>query len=240
MGGGIIATRNPNGIVLLFFILYRVSTINELCLRLKKIMQPQRLVFIISGGLIPVVLQCICWYLETGRLFIRSYNNSESFSWMSPHLMGVLFSVQKGMLVYAPVLVLAFIGMFILKKRDMSLFIPITTIVILDLWITSAWDQWQYGGSFGQRPFIDYYVFFAILMGFALQKMDNMFYYEKSEDCRKISHVSFFITMTPLFVFMIMVNLKFMIAYWNGILPYSNNTVNDIINVINWNMELEP
>ena len=154
--------------------------------------------------------------------------------------MGVLFSVQKGMLVYAPVLVLAFIGMFILKKRDMSLFIPITTIVILDLWITSAWDQWQYGGSFGQRPFIDYYVFFAILMGFALQKMDNMFYYEKSEDCRKISHVSFFITMTPLFVFMIMVNLKFMIAYWNGILPYSNNTVNDIINVINWNMELEP
>jgi hypothetical protein len=45
--------------------------------------------------------------------------------------------------------------MFGLRKRAPEMFLPLLVILPLNLWIIASWTQWDYGGGYGVRPFID-------------------------------------------------------------------------------------
>lgn len=107
------------------------------------------------AGAVAFLPQSITWYIATGHWLIRSYPG-ESFDFLHPHLIDSLFSMQPhGLLPYAPVLAFSFLGLgwAWLRRRDIAL--PVTAAFLPFWYIVSAWYDWSYQASFGQRAFID-------------------------------------------------------------------------------------
>ncbi|MBA3705195.1 MAG: glycosyltransferase family 39 protein [Bacteroidetes bacterium] len=105
--------------------------------------------------------QLIYWKMQTGYYFFNSYIG-EQFYFFNPHILEGLFSFRKGWLIYTPVMVLFFVGLFFmngaLKKWRMAIII----FYIVITYILFSWWCWWYGGSFGLRAYIDFYGLFAI------------------------------------------------------------------------------
>lgn len=107
-------------------------------------------------------LQALMYNLQTGSWWVYSYGE-ESFNWTKSQIGNVLFSYRKGLFVYTPLLSLALIGVWFMRKK-LSTFSSISWLFILSIYvyITASWWYWAYGGSFGMRPFIDTYAIWAI------------------------------------------------------------------------------
>lgn len=117
--------------------------------------------FLISAvvfGLI-VLIQPIYWKLVSGDWVVYSYQD-QGFSWLSPHLKDYLFSYRCGWLRYCPMMLIPFIGVFFLYKPKVN-FIPTLFLMFISLYIVSAWDVWDYGGTAG-RAMVQYYPIFSI------------------------------------------------------------------------------
>lgn len=119
-------------------------------------------------ALLAFLPQSITWYIATGHWLIRSYPG-ESFDFLHPHLIDSLFRLKPhGLLPYAPVLVLAFIGLgwAWVRRRDIAL--PVTAAFLPFWYIVSSWFDWSYADSFGQRAFIDILPLLAMPLAFFL------------------------------------------------------------------------
>lgn len=104
-----------------------------------------------------ISIQPICWYLQNGHWYVWTYLG-ESFRWDKPEIMKVLFSYRKGWLLYTPyflLLVPSFI--YIFMKKDVMKIMGILFFWCLLVYVISSWWCWYYGGSFGQRAFIEFY-----------------------------------------------------------------------------------
>lgn len=236
--GLILILRNPNVVVLLFYFLYEVQTISDIKNRIVQLIKPTRLLPNILGGLIPVCLQCLYWYHATGNLVIRSYNEAETFNWLMPHIAEVLFSVSKGLIFYSPIIGIALCGIFIFRRtiNGFPLY-AVAVVIFAHLYITASWDCWQYGGSFGQRPFVDVYIFYALYLGSMYEYWNNLVLYNHKGDTALTSRppITIFNLLIPLICVLIFLSLKFMLAYWHGILPFADTTMQDISHVLEWN-----
>jgi len=114
------------------------------------------------------------WYLQTGEFIIYSYQN-EGFDFHQPAFFELLFSYQKGLFVYAPVLFLSVIAsvVMILKKEY---YLSLTWILFLLFinFVFSSWHDWGYGCSYGARPFIDYYSLLFIPFSIVINRMSKI------------------------------------------------------------------
>lgn len=125
-------------------------------------------------GNIPLLLKCalissliifiqpLLWYLENGHWYVWTYLG-ESFKWDHPEIEKVLFSFRKGWLLYTPLMLLLIPSLIamIVRKEIVKLvgFIVFWTFAIF---MISSWWCWYYGGSFGQRAFIEFYPIAAL------------------------------------------------------------------------------
>ncbi|MEZ4721521.1 MAG: hypothetical protein R2813_06540 [Flavobacteriales bacterium] len=110
-------------------------------------------------------IQFILWYLQTGDFILYSYQN-EGFNFLQPRWADLLFSYQKGLFVYYPVLLfslVAVVWMFSQKRVYEALTWLFWFVAVV--YVSSAWWSWDYGASFGQRPFIDYLPLFFLVIG---------------------------------------------------------------------------
>jgi len=106
-------------------------------------------------------IQLLLWRLQCGVWTFASYDG-EGFYWISPQFFNVLFSFRKGLFIYSPIILIAFIGFFIKWKSDIYLKITLLFICIIFTYAVSCWWHWPYGDSFGHRAFIDIYSIAAI------------------------------------------------------------------------------
>ncbi|MBL7826199.1 MAG: hypothetical protein JNJ57_06170, partial [Saprospiraceae bacterium] len=109
-------------------------------------------------------LQAIYWKLVAGEWIVYSYED-QGFTWFPPHIEDVFWSAKAGWLVYAPIMIFAVVGHFMLMKKLPELFPVIFIYCLAALWITSAWDIWWYGGSLGQRAMVQSYPLWAFALG---------------------------------------------------------------------------
>jgi hypothetical protein len=116
--------------------------------------------YLFAGGIILlsiVSVQSLLWYLQNGKIWNDTYTN-ESFNWSHPEIIKGLFGYRKGWVLYTPVVVLLFCSWFFhLIRKDWGRLLSSLTFWVVLVYITTSWYNWYYGGSFGQRPFIDYY-----------------------------------------------------------------------------------
>ncbi len=108
------------------------------------------------------------WKYVSGEWFFYTYDK-ETFFWNNPQIFSSLFSYRKGWLIYTPLMVLAFIGLPLLWKKYRPLFWQVSTVLVLLIYINSSWWCWWFGGSYGNRAYIDGYGLFALAIAAVMQ-----------------------------------------------------------------------
>ncbi len=161
---GIISLVRPtNVVVVILFILWKVTTWQEL---------KNRVLFFLNRWYLIVLMllvffivwspQFIYWKYVTGSYFFYSYPKGQGFFFLNPQLFNTLFSWRKGLFIYTPVMIFAIIGIGMLYRVKKNLFFPVLVYSLITWYIISSWWDWWYGGSFGLRAFIDSYGVFSI------------------------------------------------------------------------------
>jgi hypothetical protein len=179
LAGLITLVRPSNIIVLVFFFLYGISSKDTFIQRLRFVFSRLHWFVLMAVAFTLVwIPQMIYWWSITGKIFVNSYP-TERFYWGNPHIIDGLFSYRKGWLVYTPVMILAVIGIPFLFKKLKEFSWAITVFILLAMYIIFSWWCWWYGGSFGMRPFVDYYGVLAIPMALLFSELPAKKRYSK-------------------------------------------------------------
>lgn len=175
LGGLITLIRPTNIIIFLLFVFYDIKSVGDIGIRFKFLLERYRLVIIMAISFIVVwIPQFIYWKIATGSWFYYSYGE-EGFFFSDPQILNGLFSYRKGWFIYTPIMFFAVSGIFLLRKRLNSFFIPILLFTILNIYIILSWWCWWYGGGFGLRPFIDSYGILAIPLAVVIERLFSLF-----------------------------------------------------------------
>lgn len=179
LAGLITLVRPSNIMVLLLFFIYGVYTKETLRQRFMLVMKKFHWFLLMALVFVLVwVPQFIYWWAVTGSYLVDSYPD-EQFFWLKPHFMDGLFSYRKGWLVYTPVMAFSLIGMVLLFRKMKEFSWSILLFMLLSAYIIFSWWCWWYGGSFGMRPFVDYYGLLAIPMALLFNELWNFRKYIK-------------------------------------------------------------
>ncbi len=156
--------------------------------------------------LLPWIPQLWYWKMVTGQWLFYSYIN-ESFFFSHPRILETLFSFRKGLFIYTPLMLIAFTGLFILRKRLPQFSTAIWFFTILNIYIISSWWCWWYGGSFGLRSYIEMFALWSIPLAIVIERI---VYLRKQI---RLALLSFIFLLVLLNIFQSM-------QYWNGALHW--------------------
>lgn len=107
--------------------------------------------------------QLLYWFSATGMLFYDSYGNAgEGLDVLKPHTAAFLFSFRKGWWLYSPIMLVATIGIALLRDRWRMSFWAVSVFFIVNLWLVSSWTCWWYADSFGSRAMTGSYPVMAL------------------------------------------------------------------------------
>ena len=167
------------------------------------------LIVMAAVTVVVVAPQLALYYAATGRPIVSSYG-ALGFDFGSPHLYGVLFSVQKGLFFWSPLLLFAVPGLLMLRGPERAFLLPAVVVLAADTYVIGSWWDWQFGGSYGHRGFID--LFPLLAPGLAA------FFQWSAERRARLAAI------TSTCVLAIGLSIVQMLQYWNGILPMSDTT----------------
>ena len=197
IAGLMILVRHTNGIVPLAFVPFRVRS-------------TAARVTVAVVTLLVVLPQLAIYWRATGRPIVSSYG-SLGFAFLAPHLFGVLFSVQKGLFFWAPLLLAALAGAAWLPAALRWMRAPSAIVLALQTYLIASWWDWQFGASFGHRGFVDFYPLFAVGLAAFFQRVASL---------RPAPRLAWSIAAALL----CSLTLFEMTLYWNGVLPQSDTT----------------
>jgi hypothetical protein len=208
--GLIVLTRHTNVIFLILFPLYGVTGAETLRANIARLTVGWRDLAIMAIIGAAVLLPQLAIYREaTGRLFVSSYGTL-GFTFASPHLWGVLFSVQKGLFFWSPLLLGAVVGLILGDKAKLPFLFGTAIVLAIDAYLIASWWDWQFGGSYGHRGFVDVLPLFAF--GLAA-----LFEWSAARGAWRAA-------VTALTIAAMALSVVQMLQYWNGVLPISDTT----------------
>jgi hypothetical protein len=213
VAGLIVLTRHTNALVLVFLPLYGVNTVAAVRARAVFLAHRMRLVAIIAvTATIAIAPQLVIYYRATGHVLVSSYGDL-GFNFASPHLVQVLFSVQKGVFFWSPLLLTGCVGLAWLARSSDSargFVLPAALFLTVNTYLIASWWDWQFGGSYGHRGFVDSLPIFAIGIAAFLRRCSARPRRQR--------------TVTVVVVLAVALNLFQMMQYWNHVLPFSDTT----------------
>lgn len=210
-GGLAVIVRPTTGLILLTPLLYGITSFSRFKEKLYFFWR-QKWSILISAAVfvLPLIPQLIFWKIQTGNYFFFSYGNDERFFFTSPHIIDFLFSYRKGWLLYTPIMVFAMIGIFFLKRKVKELKLVVPLIVIITVYVFSSWWAWWYGGSFGMRSMVHYYV----LLAFPLAALVSV--------CAK--NTAAVISAGTIFVLLVGLNVRQVVQYKHNMIHWDGMT----------------
>lgn len=105
-----------------------------------------------------IFIQPLYWKYATGEWIVYSYQD-QGFSWLHPHIWDYTMSYNCGWLRYCPMMILPLVGSIYYTRKGMNSW-SVLLYSLAALYITMAWDVWDYGGTAG-RAMIQHYVILA-------------------------------------------------------------------------------
>lgn len=154
--------RPSNVVVALVFLLYLPDHLGTWRQKLDLLRRNSiQLVPALVAAALVLSPQLAYWKYFTGSWLYYSYGD-ETFFFSRPHIIDGLFSYRKGLLVYTPVMALAFAGFALLWTRARPWFWSVTVFTAVNLYVVFSWWCWWYGGSFGSRALIESYAIWAL------------------------------------------------------------------------------
>ena len=169
----------PTNIILLTWMAFLdVRSFNELKTRFLLFLKPLYIITFFIAAFIVFLPQFIYWKYLTGHLFYYSYTGESFTHLQNPQILSVWFAPLNGFFLYTPLALFFIVGIFqmIMKKQPNGIFIGIFFLFISYLF--SSWCSWFFGGSFGYRPFVEFYALLAIPFAWfisTIPKMKNLY-----------------------------------------------------------------
>lgn len=228
---GLVALVRPTDVVIvLFCALVGVSRLRDLPSRARSLLRHGPLVMLGAGVFIVTVMPELL-YLDriTGSPFTNPYEGlaDNYLSLGSPHLLGVLFSVRKGLFFWTPVVLLAVVGLPLLRRYAQPLFLASVAYLVVAVWVAASWSQWWYGGSFGMRALIESMPVFALGLAALCESVRGL-------AGRRILVLALAVTT--------LLGVHGMVTYWIKAIPYDQTTWHDYLHSFvdydgqNWNI----
>ncbi len=212
---GLIAIlRNTNvmiGIYIALFVLNSFSSLNAFKAFLLDHLDG--IAVVAATAFVVICPQLLFWKYSMGSWLMNSYTG-EHFDFLSPHVVDGLFSMRKGLFFWAPVLLFSPFGFFRMKKVFPAYFYSMAVFSLVNAYIITSWWCWWYGSCFGNRAFVDSYIFFAIPLG--------CFYSSLRSRIVKI-------TIGLLSVLCICFTMAMTVGYWIGMVPADNTSPSHFI-----------
>ena len=212
MAGLIVLTRNLNAIFLLVLPLYGIATLRDMRRRIGVLWQRRAALTLAAIVGISVLLpQFVLYKWTTGSWIVNSYQLlNNRFAFGSPQLAAVLFSPQKGLFFWSPLLLLAVVGAFVARGWARGLVAAAAIVFGLQAYIVASWSDWQLGGSYGSRAFTDG-------LGLAAPFVAACFEWAAA---RRHAHT----LIAGFAAVAVLLSVVQMVQYWNGIIPFAGTT----------------
>ncbi len=118
---------------------------------IKKLLIRFSLIFVSS---LPFLIIYGLYNLQSyGKLITSGYaiTGSSDFDFSKFSGFNILFSLDKGWLVYSPIILFSLIGLFLFYKRSKLLAVYLLSSILLIVMLYGFWPSWWGGGSFGSR-----------------------------------------------------------------------------------------
>jgi hypothetical protein len=157
VAGGIVLCRHTNSLFLLLFPFFGVTDGRSARQRFTELWLRRREVTIAAiAGAAVVLPQLAIYKAATGSWLVSPYRGlGVGFTFTSPHLVDVLFSPQKGLFFWSPVLLLACAGFLVARSIARAFRLAAIVVLAADTYLIASWWDWQLGGSYGHRGFTD-------------------------------------------------------------------------------------
>ncbi len=160
--------RPTNALIALWFFLLDAATGRDLLRRVRLLLKPAWLATFLVILFVVFLPQMIYWKYVSGHFLHYSYGKEGFVNWRNPVILPVWFSPFNGLFAYNPVVWL-FVGgslWMIFRKRSNGWLILVTFLLVT--YMAGSWHMWFFGGSFGARPFIEYYTLLSVGLGWLL------------------------------------------------------------------------
>lgn len=131
-----------------------------------------RLMPIAVGGGIAVALQ-LAYNIYANRGFAVSSYGDETFAWDHPMQFAVLFSYERGLFTYYPVVGVALVcGALVRRARAACLLLAVSVLVYMTLY--GYWHAWYLGGGMGHRGFVELAPLVALVLCLAWSEVKTL------------------------------------------------------------------
>lgn len=151
-------------IILLIPLLWNCTHANQLPERMRFWFTKQGYIILaLLGFLLFISVQLMYWKWVTGSWVVYSYAG-QGFNFLHPHVLDFCFSVRCGWLRYCPMLLFVLPGIFLLFKQQTSYRLAVLVFILLNTYIVTSWEIWDYGNSSG-RAMIQSYPILAFPLG---------------------------------------------------------------------------
>ncbi|MCB9225036.1 MAG: hypothetical protein H6582_12700 [Crocinitomicaceae bacterium] len=174
---GVMTLTRPTEILAAIIpLFYGVDSFKSFSIRFKYFFKTPLYLWSIISFISIYSVQLAYWKYTTDHFLFFSYKNpGEGLDLDNPHLWNLLFSFRKGWLLYTPIMIFSFIGLYKMYKYHKELFWSVGVFFLLNLYVVSSWSNWWYAASFSSRPLVQIYSICLLLIGFAFYKMNKGF-----------------------------------------------------------------
>jgi hypothetical protein len=214
----IFLTRHTNVLFLLTVLLYAVTDWRALGAWALSLVQRWRSLLVVglvaAAGVLP---QLLLYKVATGTWLPSPYGAlGAGFTLTSPRLFEVLFSSEKGLFFWSPVLLFAVAGWIVARGWAEAFLWSGAFVLTTNTFLIASWFDWQFGGSYGHRAFTDGFALVAVFMA--------SFFAWTAEPHSRIPAPIMIATVTVFASLAVLLSVAQMIQYWLGILPIANTT----------------
>ena len=163
-----ILVRPTNVIILAWFFLLDAGTRKEISCRVRMFLRPKFLLTFLVIFFLVFLPQFIYWKYVSGSFLHYSYGGEGFSYWKNPVILPLLFSPFNGLFLYNPLVLFFITGMawMIFRRKRNGMLLLLTFALVT--YISGSWHMWFFGGSYGSRPFVEYYALFSIGFGYIL------------------------------------------------------------------------
>lgn len=138
-------------------------------IRLRAIAFVRHLAVFATAAVVAFVPQMLAWRSSYGSFFhLPSGEHDFRPSLIPAFVVDVLFSSNRGLLTWTPVLWLALAGLAVFFRRDRRVALVLAAGFLAQVWANGAVDVWWGGAGFGARRFASSAAVFAIGLAAAL------------------------------------------------------------------------
>jgi hypothetical protein len=208
--GLIFMVRHPNAMFLAVLPCYGVTSRVTLAARARELWSRRGMLGAIAAmTLICATPQLAIYRWATGHWFVSSYPGGY-FTFGSPHLVGTLFSVERGVFFWSPILLFAPVGMALARGWARGLVAVTLAVFLVHTYFLASWYLWDLGVGYGHRGYVDLLPFLGIFVAVCFARLAGQ---------QRLGR-----PLAVLAALLVMLSTVQMLQYWLGMIPGEHAT----------------